>query len=70
MGGDYVAEKLEGRQTVTMEELALSNAFQLEALINILEAKGLLKKEEILEEVTDEDLDFSFVTERAKQDRC
>ena len=46
-----MAEKLEGRQTVTVEELALSNAFQLEALINILEAKGLLKKEEILEEL-------------------
>lgn len=46
-----MAEKLEGRQMVTVDELALSNAYQLEALINVLERKGLLKKEEILDEL-------------------
>jgi len=30
------------RETVTIEQLALSNAYQLEALINVLESKGIL----------------------------
>lgn len=46
-----MAEKLEGCQMVTVDELALSNAYQLEALINVLERNGLLKKEEILDEL-------------------
>ena len=46
-----MAEVLDERQTVSVEELALSNAFQLEALINLLERKGILRKEEILEEL-------------------
>jgi hypothetical protein len=46
-----MAEKLDSSQTVTIEELALSNAFQLEALINVLEKKGVLNKEEILDEL-------------------
>jgi hypothetical protein len=32
----------EKRETVSVEELALSNAYQLEAMINVLERKGLL----------------------------
>ncbi|WP_158514105.1 hypothetical protein [Geobacter anodireducens] len=46
-----MAKMLEKGQIVTVEELALSNAFQLEALINVLERKGALRKEEILEEL-------------------
>ncbi len=30
------------RETVSVEDLALSNAYQLEAMINVLERKGLL----------------------------
>jgi len=30
------------RETVTVEQLALSNAYQLEAMINIPERKGIL----------------------------
>ncbi len=50
----------EGRQTpesskehelVTVEDLALSNAYQLEAMINVLERKGLSTKAEVLEEL-------------------
>jgi hypothetical protein len=32
----------EKRETVSVEDLALSNAYQLEAMISILERKGLL----------------------------
>lgn len=46
-----MAEKLEGSQMVTVDELALSNAYQLEALINVLERKGFLAKAEILDEL-------------------
>ena len=30
------------RKTVTLEQLALSNAYQLEAMINVLERKSIL----------------------------
>ncbi len=39
------------RETVSVEDLALSNAYQLEAMINVLERKGLLTKAEVLEEL-------------------
>ena len=29
------------RETVTVEQLALSNAYQLESIINVLERKGM-----------------------------
>ncbi len=41
----------EKRETVSVEDLALSNAYQLEAMINVLERKGLLTKAEVLEEL-------------------
>ena len=39
------------RKTVTVEDLALSNAYQLEALINVLERKGILTSKEVLDEM-------------------
>ena len=39
------------RETVTIEQLALSNAYQLEAMINVLERKGILTGKEVLEEL-------------------
>jgi hypothetical protein len=41
----------EKRETVSVEDLALSNAYQLEAMINVLERKGLLTKAEVLAEL-------------------
>jgi len=38
-------------EPVTLDELALSNTYQLEAIINVLERKGLLTREEVLEEI-------------------
>jgi hypothetical protein len=39
------------RKTVSVEELALSNAYQLEAMINVLERKGILTGKEVLDEM-------------------
>lgn len=46
-----MAEKLERKETVTVEELALSNSLEIAALVAVLERKGLLTKEEIIEEI-------------------
>ena len=41
-----------GRQVVaTLEEVAMAQALELEALMNVLERKGILSKAEILEEM-------------------
>ena len=42
-------EKPEERETVTVEELALSNAYQLEAMLNVMERKDLLTSKEVLD---------------------
>ncbi len=39
------------RETVTVEQLAFSNAYQLEAMLNVLERKGLLTSKEVLDEL-------------------
>lgn len=39
------------RKTVTVEQLALSNAYQLEAMINVLERKGVLTGKEVVDEL-------------------
>ena len=46
-----MAKKLQDKETVSLEELLLSNIYTQEALINILDKKGLLKKDEVLEEI-------------------
>ena len=46
-----MAKVLGGRQTVPLEEVVLAQAFQLEALLNVLERKGLLAKSEVLDEI-------------------
>ena len=40
-----------GRQTVPIEEVVLAQAFQLEALLTVLERKGVIRKAEVLEEI-------------------
>ena len=42
---------LKDKPLVTWEELAVSTMLEVRALINILERKGLITKDEILEEV-------------------
>ena len=46
-----MADKLDTKEVVTVEELAISNMYTQEALINLLERKGLLTKQEVLEEI-------------------
>jgi hypothetical protein len=49
-----MAKDSKERETISFEELALSNAYQLEAIINVLERKGLLTSKEVLEEMEDQ----------------
>jgi len=44
-------EGVGGRQTVPLEEVVLAQAFQLEALMNVLERKGVIQKAEVLAEI-------------------
>jgi hypothetical protein len=46
-----MAEKLERKEMVTFEELLMSNVIEQEALINLLERKGIITKTELLEEI-------------------
>jgi hypothetical protein len=46
-----VARVLGGRQAVPLEEVVLAQAFQLEALLNVLERKGVITKAAVLEEI-------------------
>jgi hypothetical protein len=46
-----MAKVLGGGQAVPLEEVVLAQAFQLEALLNVLERKGVIAKAEVLEEM-------------------
>ena len=46
-----MAKVLGGRQSVPLEEVALAQAFQLEALMNVLERRGIIKKAAVVEEI-------------------
>jgi len=46
-----MAEKLDPRAVASFEEVLMSNVFTQEALINLLEAKGIIKKSELLDEI-------------------
>ncbi len=46
-----MGKKLDEKETVSLEELVISNVFTQEAIINILERKGLISKTELLEEI-------------------
>ncbi len=45
------AKKLDPKGTVTAEELLMINVMEQEALINLLEKRGLITKSELLEEI-------------------
>ena len=46
-----MAKKLDHKETASFEELLMSNVYTQEALINLLETKGIIKKAELLEEI-------------------
>jgi hypothetical protein len=46
-----MAEKLDNKETVDFKELLMSEVIQSEALINLLDKKGIISKRELLDEM-------------------
>jgi hypothetical protein len=46
-----MAEPLDPKEIVSIEELTISNMYEIEALIEVLVRKGMVSKEEVLEEI-------------------
>ena len=46
-----MAEKLDSKESVTFEEVLMSNVIEQEALVNLLEKKGTITKAELAEEI-------------------
>ena len=48
-----MANRLDQKELVTLVELTLSNAWELEALVEVLTAKGIITKREVLDMLTE-----------------
>ncbi len=46
-----MAKPMSRKQAVSVEEVVLAQAFEFEALINVLERHGLITREEVLAEI-------------------
>lgn len=46
-----MAEKLGNEEVVSIEDLVVSHAYEMVALITVLEKKGILNRQEIIEEI-------------------
>ena len=46
-----MASELPKEQTVTVHELLLSQSYEIAAIVNVLEKKGIATKAEILDEI-------------------
>ena len=46
-----MAKQLDNKQTVDLKELLMSEVIQSEALINLLDRKGIISKDELLKEI-------------------
>ena len=46
-----MASKLDPEELVSFKELLMSEVIQSEALVNLLERKGIITKKELLEEI-------------------
>jgi len=46
-----MAKQLDPKETVDVKELLMSEVIQSEALINLLDRKGIIRKDELLEEI-------------------
>jgi hypothetical protein len=46
-----MAQKLDPKEVVDLRELLMSGIIQSEALINLLDRKGIITKQELLEEM-------------------
>lgn len=47
-----MAEQLDSKELVSFKELLMSEVIQSEALINLLDRKGIISKQELLEEMS------------------
>jgi len=48
---EIMASQLTTEETITVEELALSNSFEIAALVSVLEQKGILTSAEVIPEI-------------------
>jgi len=46
-----MAKPLDPKELITLQELAISNAYEIAALVAVLERKGLVTPAEVLEEI-------------------
>jgi hypothetical protein len=46
-----MAKKLDPKEIVSFEELLMSNTYEQDALVNLLERKGIITKTELIEEI-------------------
>ena len=46
-----MGEKVDPKEVVAFKELLMSNVYEQEALINLLEKKGFITKDELLKEI-------------------
>jgi hypothetical protein len=46
-----MAKGLGSRETIPLEDVVLAQAFQLEAMLNVLERQGVITKAEVLAEI-------------------
>ncbi len=46
-----MANKLDKKETASFQEALIATIFQQEAVLNILERKGLLTREEVMQEI-------------------
>jgi hypothetical protein len=51
LGAINIAKQLDPEEMVDLKELVLSEVIQMEALIIVLESKGILTREELLEKM-------------------
>lgn len=51
MGKDAMAKPLDPKELVTLQELTVSNAYEIAALLGVLERKGILTQAEVLDEI-------------------
>ncbi len=46
-----MAKPMSGKQTVSLEEVVVAQAFEFEALLNVLERRRVIRRGEVLEEI-------------------
>lgn len=46
-----MGKKLDAKETASFEEVLMSNVYTQEAIINVLVRKGLLSRNEVIEEI-------------------